>query len=98
MKPLDPIIEVVRVKFPKYVPIQETPYNAFDKSGALYKKEHYNDYCFAEMNKESRGFIITLFQCDWKEFERIEDEFVHHSFSFEILYRTQAESILYCLT
>lgn len=93
---LDEHIEIVLSKFPKYVPIQETKYSVMKEDAVLFKKEHYNEYCYLEYNKRRDSISITLFKCDWKDFEKIEDDFLE-GFSFALKDKSETLVIMNAL-
>lgn len=79
--PLDEHIEIVNKKFPKYIVIEETQCKAMKSDAVLFKKQHYNEYCYLEYNKGCDAVSLTFFKCDWSSFEKIESEFLE-GFSF----------------
>jgi len=84
-KPLDDYVDIIRKRFPKYISIEETKCNAMkQKYCALFRQEHYNEYCFIEYYEGSESYSITLFQSDWKDFERIESDFLNFKISFSV--------------
>ena len=91
--PLDEHIEIVSKRFPKYVPIQETKCNAMKEHAVLFKKEYYNEYCYLEKKKGSDCVLITLFKSDWKDFEKIEDDFLE-GFSFTVTDKSETSVIM----
>ncbi len=95
--PLDPFIELIRKRFPKYISAEETKANVFRKKhSALFRKQHYNDYCFVEYTESCSCFSITIFKSDWKDFEKIEGDFLDFSFSFAVTLK-DVETIMNCL-
>ncbi len=77
-------IEIIRKKFPKSITIEKTECNSLlngNTDRLLLKKEHYNEYCLAEIPKGTGDFSFTIFKSDWKNFERIESDFMD-GFSF----------------
>ena len=95
--PLDPFIEVIRKRFPKFINAEETKQNIFRKKhSALFRKQHYNDYCFLEYTESCSCFSITIFKSDCKDFEKIEGEFLDFSFSFAVTLK-DVETIMNCL-
>jgi len=77
-------LEIVRTKFPVSVDIQETECNSMTNGNhdrMLLKKEYYNEYCLVEIQKGTEQFHLTIFKSDWKDFERIESDFMY-GFSF----------------
>ncbi|HEY5390729.1 MAG TPA: hypothetical protein VIJ57_01345 [Hanamia sp.] len=91
--PLDDHIEIVSTRFPKYVPIQETKCNAMKEDAVLFKKEYYNEYCYLEYNKGTGRVSITLFKSDWKDFEKIEGDFLE-GFSFAVKDKSETSVIM----
>jgi len=96
-KPLDKHIEIVVKKFPKYVPIEETENNCFPMSGILFKKEYYNEYAFLEVDRGSGTVSLTLFQSDWKQFEKIANDFVDGHVTFAVSTEGDTKTIINCL-
>jgi hypothetical protein len=95
--PLDPFLEVIRKRFPKYISVQETKCNALRKKhSALFRKQHYNDYCFIEYNEGCSFFSISIFKSDWKDFEKVENDFLDFSFSFAVTLK-DVETIMNCI-
>ena len=72
---MNEFIEIIQVKFPIKVEIEETPLNLFDKNGALFKRDSDNSYCFIEPT-ERKQIFITLFHSDWIPFEKIENNYI----------------------
>ena len=91
--PLDEHIEIISTRFPKYIPIQETTCNAMKGDAMLFKKEYYNEYCYLEYNKGSDSVSITLFKSDWKDFEKIENDFLE-GFSFVVKDKSETSVIM----
>ena len=91
--PLDDHIEIVSKRFPKYIPIQETKCKAMKEDAVLFKKEYYNEYCYLEKKKGSDCVLITLFKSDWKDFEKIEDDFLE-GFSFTVTDKSETSVIM----
>jgi|GEM_PF-2283843 len=76
-------LEMIKNRFPVSVEIKETECNTMKSNHdrLLFKKEHYNDYCLVEVHNGTQGLGITLFKSDWKDFEKIECDFME-GFSF----------------
>lgn len=89
-------LEIIRKRFPVSVDIKNTECNLM-KNGNYYsmllKKQHYNEYCFVEIHKATNGFGFTIFKSDWKDFEKIENDF-QYGFSFAPKDCTQIEVIM----
>lgn len=94
-KPLDGIVDLVRTRFPKYVSIPDSEFNIIKKDGALWKKQYYNEYCYVRFNNDC--FEMTLFKCDWKPFDKIEDAYSNDSTSFAIKDLNEVKVIINCL-
>ncbi len=93
MKLIESYIEIVRAKFPKSISIEKTKDNVF-RDGLLFRKEHYNDYCFVEYHKSTDSVVFSIFKSDWKTFEKIEGEFLDSAFSFNFKDESQARILL----
>ena len=92
MDPLDSYTEQIKKKFPKHIPLEETEINIFNKAGALFKQENYNTYCFLE--PVECGIAVSFFKCDWKPFEKIEDEYLDYSICFCFVTQEELGKIL----
>ncbi len=93
MVTINPYVDLVRKKFPKFISIEKTEVNAF-KEGLLFRKEHYNDYCFVEHHKSTDTIVLSIFKSDWKAFEKIEGDFLDHSFSFNFNDESEAKTVV----
>ena len=91
--PLTDHIEIVSIKFPKYISIQETKCNVMKRDAVLFRKEYYNEYCYLEYNKGSDCVTITLFKSDRKDFEKIEEDFLE-GFSFAVKDKSETSVIM----
>lgn len=94
-KPLDELAQLVRTRFPKYVSIPDSKFNIIKKDGALWKKQHYNEYCYIRFSNDC--FEFTLFKCDWIPFDKIESAYMDDSTSFAIKNMDEVKVILNCL-
>jgi len=94
-KPLDELAQLVRGRFPKYVSIPDSKDNIIKKDGALWKKQHYNEYCYIRFSNDA--FEMTLFKCDWIPFEKMEMAYMDDSTSFAIKNMDEVKVILNCL-
>lgn len=82
--PLDEFVEIIRKRFPKYISPDDTRDNILrKKDSVLFRKEHYNEYLFLEYTRSCDSYSITLFKSDWKDFEKIECDFLE-GFSFAV--------------
>jgi hypothetical protein len=93
MATINPYIDLVRKKFPKFISFEKTKDNVF-KNGFLFRKEHYNDYCFVEHHKSTDTIVFSIFKSDWKAFEKIEGDFLDQSFSFNFKDESEAKILL----
>jgi hypothetical protein len=93
MVTINPYVDLVRKKFPKFISIEKTNGNAF-ADGLLFRKEHYNDYCFIEHHKSTDTIVFSIFKSAWKAFEKIEGDFLDHSVSFNFRDETQAITLM----
>ena len=77
------LIEIIRKRFPVLIDIQETECNSMKNNHdrLLLKKEYYNEYCLVEINKGTQQLGFTIFKSDWKDFSKIESDFME-GFSF----------------
>ena len=66
------------------------------EDAVLFKKEYYNEYCYLEYNKGTNRVSITLFKSDWKDFEKIEDDFME-GFSFAVKDKSETSVIINAL-
>ena len=97
MLPLDPHIEIVNLKFPKYVPIEETDSKVFNQSAVLFREKFQNNYCYLELKKD--GTIeLSLFKSDYKHFYKIEDDYLKNAVLFKIKDVNQTEIIIHSLS
>ncbi len=96
--PLDNFIEKICKRFPKYISVEETKCNVMmrGKHSALFRKQHYNEYCFIEFDEGCHSYSLTIFKSDWKDFERIEGDFLNFSFSFAVTFQ-DVETIMNCI-
>jgi hypothetical protein len=84
MKPLDAYVPIIETKFPKCVPLDHNENNYFREGCVLFKNDT-NVFCSAELSENyhlTRQVFITLFQCDWKGFDRIESEYANSVIRF----------------
>lgn len=93
MATINPYVDLVRKKFPKFISIEKTDTNAFS-GGLLFRKEHYNDYCFVEHHKSTDTIVFSIFKSDWKAFHKIEGDFLDHSFSFNFKEESEAITLM----
>lgn len=96
-KPLDAYVEIIRKRFPKYIYAEETKCNILRRIySVLFRKEHYNEYCFLEYNKSCESYSLSFFKSDWKDFEKIETDFLYNSISFAV-FKEDLETIMNCI-
>lgn len=72
-------LEIIMKRFPKLITIDETECNSMQDCNhdrLLFKKEYYNEYCLVEIPKGVDDLSLTIFKSDWKDFERIESDFI----------------------
>ena len=89
-------LEIIRKRFPVSIDIEETELNMMKKCNynrILLKKQHYNEYCLVELHKGTNSLGFTIFKSDWKDFEKIENDF-QDGFSFAPKDCTQIEVII----
>lgn len=95
--PLDAFAKVIRKSFHKSIFVEETKCNVLRKKHSLlFRKQHYNDYCFLEYTESCSCYSITIFKSDWKDFEKIEGDFLDFSFSFAVTLK-DVKTIMNCL-
>lgn len=83
MKPLDPYIEIIEIKFPKYIPVEETSCQAFKLDAILFREQFQNNYCYLEL--KSNGKIkLSFFHSDYSKFNDIEFDYLQNAVSFEV--------------
>jgi hypothetical protein len=97
MLPLDPHIEVVNLKFPQYIPIEETEVQVLKLSAILFKEKFYNNYCYLELKNDGQ-VELSLFKSDNKNFDKIEDDFLENKVTFKIENVKETEIIIYSLS
>ena len=97
MLPLDPHIEIVNLKFPKHISIDETDCQALKQEGILFREKYQNNYCYLRL-KENRDIELSLFKSDHSEFEKIEDDYLYSAISFKIKDIKQTEIIIHSLS
>ena len=92
----DEYVVLIRKRFPKYIFVEETKCNILrKKDSVLFRKEHYNEYCFLEYTKGCDCYSITLFKSNWKGFEEIEGDFLE-GISFAVT-KGDLETIMNCV-
>lgn len=96
MLPLTPHIEVVNLKFPQYIPIEETELQVFDLSGVLFRAKFQNNYCYLKL-KNDKKIELSFFKSDWKQFDKIEQDYLETAIRFNIIDINQTEIIIYSL-
>lgn len=95
--PLDAFVEIIRKRFPKYISPDDTKCNIFRKKDCvLFRKEHHNEYCLLKYTRGCDSYSITLFKSDWKDWERIEGDFLNNSFSFAV-FKNDLQVIMDCI-
>lgn len=68
--------KIILKRFSKIVDLSLIESSIFIKrNSTLFRKEHYNEYCFLEYTKGSESYSITIFKSDYKSFEKIENDF-----------------------
>lgn len=97
MKPLDPHVEIIVRKFPKYIPIEETYAHVFKIDAVLFRESHRNNYCYLELI--SSGYVhLSLFKSNWNNYEMLEEDYLKTAVSFKIGNVSTTEAIIYSLT
>lgn len=96
MLPLDPHIEIVNLKFSQYIQIEETEAQIFDLSGVLFRAKFQNNYCYLKLRNDNK-IELSFFKSDWKQFDKIEADYLETAIIFKIIDVKQTEIIIFSL-
>jgi len=95
-KDFENLCNYVKARYPKPVTIEHTEQGIMvrQQGGLLFKKDHYNEFCYVRINPAGKAFEMSLFSCDWKGFDKIEGAYAEASISFNITTLVEAKTIL----